>query len=619
MTHTDEIHLFAIWPYAMKARERILADIAKKTQIVAAFDLEWPEGMSAEDGYRNFYGTMLPDSAGKVKRAGVGKFTIVIVRLASPKYDWRMTQRGLEYVNLDMFDMKWLYRDWVGGLHRVHGTSMPSEARHDVMMLTGWSVDDWADGKATPPQRAALPGRGGWKSMAQLFAFLDEVHPYVVMRNGGGLPENFNPEHDDVDMLVANARECAALIDAKKRNGGEAAYSIDVAGHDVKIDLRELGDGYYEEVWQRRMLARRVPNGSKAAKVFVLSPEDTFYALVYHILYMKPEIKADYCAALPKLAAAAGVAGSTPGEWLEALEAFMAKNGYRVTNPRDKSVHLHKFRVTWRDFAEEAAELFTLDDIHPEIGVVRYPILTAAMGGRKVRVFCYTGKRWRARCGYDLQLRMNEHSPKLAPKPLLWHMGRGSKVYLVAENSDGVQMREFLDTGRRIDDAAARTMAESALRLVSALDATGIVHRNICAETLRIAPDGALSLDSFENGVFRKDYKAEKAHFRRDLADLLIPLGGDGVAKPGVWNDRHALAKALAPFANFQPVADAIARLEAEASKGTGDLRVRRRKLTIRLALTGIEFFLRGLVSGRRRKSAKFRRVRAFVKNALFG
>lgn len=620
MTTPAEIHLFAIWPFAMKEREKILADIAKKAQILASFTLDWPRGMSAEEGYRQFYGTLLPDSAGKVKRAGAGPFSVVIVRLQSPRYDWRMTQRGLEFVNLDMFDMKWLYRGWVGGLHRVHGTSMPSEARRDIMTLTGFSADDWLAGRATPPATAALPGRGGWKSLASLFAFLNEVHPYVVLRNGDGLPESFNAEHDDIDMLVANTAECAALIGAKKRPGaGEAAYSVVIAGWNVKLDLRELGDGYYEETWQRRMLANRVANGSTTAKVFVLPPQDTFYALVYHILYMKPEIKADYCTALPRLAATAGATGTTPGEWLEALEAFMAANSYRVTKPRDKSVHLHKFRVTWRDFAEEAAELFSLRDIHPEIGVVRYPILNATMDGRNVRVFCFTGKRWRARCGYDLQLRMNEHSPNLVPRPLLWHLGRGSKVYLVTENSGASQMREFLDIGKRIDSAASAVMAQSALRLVAALDATGIVHRNICAETLRIAPDGALSLDSFENGVLRSDYKAEKAHFRRGLAELLVPLGGDGVARPGIWNDRHALAKALAPFADFPPVAAVIEQLEGEAAKGLGDLRVSRRKLTVRLALLGLEILLRGLVSSRRRKSKKFRRIRAFVKTALFG
>ena len=119
----SELHLFAIWPFARSHEDRILADIAEHAQIVSTFVVDWPRRVSAECGYRRFYGPLLPDAVGKAKRAGRGKFRLVIVRIANPRYDWRLTQRGYELVNLDMFDMKWRYRGWVGGNHRVHNRS----------------------------------------------------------------------------------------------------------------------------------------------------------------------------------------------------------------------------------------------------------------------------------------------------------------------------------------------------------------------------------------------------------------------------------------------------------------------------------------------------------------
>lgn len=611
----SETHVFVLWPKALKRRDKILADISQKTKIIASFMMKWPKGVSAEAGYRHFYGTMLPDSAGKVKRAGTGPFLVVVVRMENPKYDWRMTQRGLEYVNRDLYGMKWNYRNWVGGLHRVHGTTSPEEARRDILTLTGFTIDDWNAGRAKPPSTAAFPGLNGWGSMTELFAFLDEVYPYAVMRNYEGLPEKFNPEHDDVDMLVPNAGECASFIYAKKRKGaGAAAYSVKVGGRDVKLDIREIGDGYYPEAWERRMLANRVKSG-----VYTLAPEDTFYALVYHVLYMKPSIKPDYCAMLPQLAASTGVGGTTPSEWIESLEKFLAKNSYHVSTPLDSSVHLNTFRVGWRDFAAEAEELFSLRDVRPYIEAMPSQILSATMDGKKVRVRCPTGEMWRTRSCYDIQKILHSKSPEFAAQPLHWHTGRDGRVYIVTEDMHDISMRGFIDTGKRLDDAMAEKLADSALRLIAALDDAGIVHRNITAETLRIRDDGSLALDAFDCGVRRKDYKAEGVPFRRGITSLLIPLGGDGVAQPGVWNDRHALAVALAPFAEFKPVAAAISRLESEAAKGTGNLRIKLRKLSIRMAMVGVEFFVRGLLSSRRRKSEKFRRISAFVKMALFG
>ena len=498
----SEIQMFVLWPKALKKEQKILDDIASRAEIIASYRAKWPDGVTAERGYRRFYGALLPDSAGKAKRAGVGEFRVVIVRTSATRHGYQMTQRGHEFLNLDLYEMKWHYRQWVGGLHRVHGTLSIPEARHDLMMLTGFTLDEWANGTASAQAAKVLPGHGGWRDVSEMLKLLNETCPYVVMRNAESLPDDFNPLHDDIDMLVASAKECATIIGAVKRPGsGAAAYSVKIGGKDVKLDLREIGDGYFDTAWQRSMLANRRCN---AKGVFVPAAEDEFYALVYHVMYMKPLIKSDYCAKLPAMAASAGIAGAcSPGDWATALENFMKQRDYTIPVPRDRSVHINEFRANWRNYAAEAEALFGLEDVRLEVGVTGAAMLSAKLDGEDVVVEHFEGAQWRARCGFDLQERFCEMATEFTSRPIRWHDGaRG--VYYIAARPRGVSLREAVYTGNLPAGDAMKRLAENALRLADALDAADIVHRAISPDALYIDAEGGISLGAFGCGVRRK-------------------------------------------------------------------------------------------------------------------
>ena len=610
----DEVQMFVLWEKARVAEKRILDDIATHAEIIASFEAQWPKGMSAQAGYDRFYGPLLPDAAEKASRSGRGPFVVILVRFPQPRHDWRATRHGLEYVNLDMFDLKWKYREWVGGNNRVHGTLTDEECRRDVALMTGHTVEEWSGGSVSAADVRVLPGQSGWRDLAEMFRIFNEVHPYVVLRNADELPAAFDPVHGDIDLLVRDARDCARCLNARKKKGGMAAYAVRLAGHDVHLDLREVGDGYYDERWERGILNRRVLN---ARGFYEPAAEDAFHTLVYHCLLQKRWIAPDYYGKLSALAAKAGVSARTPDEWSVALDLFLRQNGYACPRPSDVSVRFERARADWRQAADEAADLFGLTDLQPIIP----SYLTLELAGKQrevsVRVWHTPDCDGRVVRAFDMGRALFEKAPALVAEPLRWHNGRRG-AYGVFAAPRGRCLRELVERGELPRGELVDAVATSALGLIAALDAARIVHRDIRPENLYVTDNGELTLEGLSYAVKRTAYRAEATFLRRDLAKALIPLGGEGVAVPGEWNDRYALAQCLKLLPKTPALEAAIVKLEAEAKAGKGVLKANVRKLRLRLLKLYLEVVFRGLLSPKRRKSAIFRRIRAFVQHALF-
>ena len=181
-------------------------------------------------------------------------------------------------------------------------------------------------------------GDDGWRDLHAVFAALEEKVRFVVLRNSEMLPDAFDPSlHGDIDFLVEDEAAAAHVLMARKaiRGAGRVHYEIVVAGRPVRLDLRHVGDGYYCEAWERDILYnRRRSHGG----VWIPSALDGFHSLVYHALFQKRAIAADYPAKVAALAAEAGVTGSSFGDWERELIAFMRAHGYSATKPQDPSV-----------------------------------------------------------------------------------------------------------------------------------------------------------------------------------------------------------------------------------------------------------------------------------------
>ena len=191
-----------------------------------------------------------------------------------------------------------------------------------------------------------MDGANSWSSLAQLFNALNTTN-YVILRNYEFLPNNFNPSiHGDVDILVENLEKVILITHAKKEqpeSPNNVAFIIKVGDEEIKFDMRYVGDGYYDEKWERDMLlnAREITSVSKDT-IKVMSTMHQYFSLLYHVYLQKKEVASDYPQKLRQFAIDAGLEYKNDTRYLMLqLKDFMRKNHYHVSIPSDEGVEIN--------------------------------------------------------------------------------------------------------------------------------------------------------------------------------------------------------------------------------------------------------------------------------------
>ena len=186
----------------------------------------------------------------------------------------------------------------------------------------------------------------GFTSIVELFQVLNDVGIRdLVLRNYENLlePEMYVGGHGDIDLLCDDSQAIVHLIDAKpltrdRRNlrGDGIHYSIEVDGHSVQLDLRQVGDGYYCRQWEKELLERRVKHDC----FYVMSNEDYFYTLTYHAILQKRSLSEEYRSRLFEMARQLELAVDESSEkgLLKLLESHMRTHGYRYSYSQDHMV-----------------------------------------------------------------------------------------------------------------------------------------------------------------------------------------------------------------------------------------------------------------------------------------
>jgi hypothetical protein len=341
-----EVHLFIIWSNANPLKEKILEDMMSRFKILGTHTISWDKH-SFSNNLTRFYGQNLPPNSNKEKLCGNNPFTLVVVMDEEPLYRIRMTSKGKKEVNVNIFDAKEMYRNWTGGGHKIHGTNDIKEVRHDLVLLTGLSVEDYLQkyaqsNKVLAEEYFEMPGEKKWDSPQQLLYVLNETIDYVILRNFDGLFSEVGREvHGDVDILTSNYYAAQLALNAQPvyKSKSRVRNKVNIGEGGIFFDIRFVGDNYYCKDWEQEILTNRYLHEQG---YYVTNQENYMYSLLYHALVHKRKISNDYMEQFVDHFPDIAHKKDSESILQEYLVNFLEAHGYSMVEPLDYSVYFNK-------------------------------------------------------------------------------------------------------------------------------------------------------------------------------------------------------------------------------------------------------------------------------------
>ena len=157
-----------------------------------------------------------------------------------------------------------------------------------------------------------------------------------------------NSEKEDIDILVNNyflfkrISDCHSyktknlnLIsnsgDPVEDNGIKVSNYIKIKDKKIKLDVRFIGDGYFDINWQKKILNSR----KYYLDYFIPSNENFIYSLIYHIVYHKGYIDKKYFNVLKKKFKLKIINFS---EIAKIADNYLLSKKYKITRPLDLTI-----------------------------------------------------------------------------------------------------------------------------------------------------------------------------------------------------------------------------------------------------------------------------------------
>lgn len=171
----------------------------------------------------------------------------------------------------------------------------------------------------------------GWSSLESVLNKINKTK-YLILRNYETLTKNID-YGDDIDILCSDKEDLIRQIHAVPITSGDKIfnYYIMIENKKIFIDIREIGDGYYDEKWERNMLKNRV----KFRNFYILDNENYKYSLLYHVIIHKYNIPIKYSKILTEMFKTE-IGDDERTDIL--LCDYMHKKGYSLLRPTDKGV-----------------------------------------------------------------------------------------------------------------------------------------------------------------------------------------------------------------------------------------------------------------------------------------
>ena len=348
--------LFILWEDALPCENEILKILHDRFTDICIERLAW-SSEAVDKNINRLYRTpnILKHKTESPHRSKVktGKFLVIEYRDNAPIYRYAPSVSGaIELCNLNSLKVKANLREIVrskyGQLYAVHGTNNVEEYIEQKLLLFGdldYSLGSLGPKSNDTYKRSMLLAENGWDNWSTFFLFLNKVANYVVLRGFESLPQS--NAGGDLDILVEDYQKVASFLGVVQLKEQLYKGFVTIEGKSISMDIRFVGDNYYDTLFQRNILEGRVDyNG-----LFVPNQDDYFFSLLFHCRVQKLKVKVEYIEILLRIAADRGFYWfdqtilSSDKRSGQIIEGFYRGNGYKFSLPIDKHVVINQ-RVT---------------------------------------------------------------------------------------------------------------------------------------------------------------------------------------------------------------------------------------------------------------------------------
>ena len=488
-------HIMVLWSNAIYQKDFILQDLESQFEIYKVFNVHWDKEKFL-DNYTVFYAHSQKHLSfsqyrnllrGKIFHCGDEDFVAIIFKDNAPVFETRKTSSGERKVNTRVFDKKTQYRKLTGGGHKVHSSDDAWETNKDLTLMFGLNTEDFIQHYSPSAEIESFEGNcigvGGYSSIQQLFYVLNNTVQYVVLRNYECLPDEYTVEgHGDIDLLVENKNYITYLTLARPvfPESYRVYHILNIGGRDVPFDFRNVGDDYYDRLWEENILQNRIFIKSL---FYVPCVEDQFYSLMYHAYIQKREVKQDYIPKLTDFGKALGVDYRDDKELaIQLLDHFLQENKYEYIRPQDKSVVYNVKNLQISDYALRFGSFIKRVDENGTNGYVYQSLVY-----EKENSFVKIGTPWLIdnEALFLKKLAKYECFPHLISESF-----EGEQKMIEISRVVGVTFTDFFKDIKHQRKAYIRSFIDEAIKVLLILNEHNICHRDFLPSNILIADVG---------------------------------------------------------------------------------------------------------------------------------
>lgn len=353
----QELNLFIIWQSGEKYINRILSDISDTFEIKDLITLTWSQTDVCSNLTRLYADRNFDYTSPKVKEIGATRagcrLHVIIIKDANPNFVDGVNRNVLDFKNAERTKYQENY---------LHGADNQSEAYHNINSLIKIPIDVFEQLKQHSTKYYVFHNTSAgipkaccsevvvFESLKQVFSALTDNVNWTVLRNWEALADpQYQAENDDVDILVDDYYKTLLILNARTIHdfGHRVQHHVMVNNKRVAFDIRHISDGYYDKVWEQKMLKNRMFHNG----FYHLNEIDHFWSLLYHGIIHKPFLTDAYAAKLQHIGSMHIKKFSTESllshkKRFALLKAYLKENNYSITRPADKSVYfIYSFRA----------------------------------------------------------------------------------------------------------------------------------------------------------------------------------------------------------------------------------------------------------------------------------